>query len=133
MTPRFLIAALALIGVIVSVQLVGAQLATGDACPRLGPVPACYLVLGAYLLIFASNMLTGWTRTALFLLAWLPVFALALVASAFDLLAGPVCPRALGAVPQCFVSLALAGAIGWVWIVGQRGWQRTKPFRRQSR
>ena len=133
MNHRLLIAALALIGIVFAAQLTAGQLASGEACPSLGPVPACYLVFGAYLLIFVSSMLTGWLRQILFLLSWFPVFGLALVASAFDLVAGPVCPRIFGGVPQCLVSLALAAAIGALWILGLRAGRRSRPIRGGAR
>tara|TARA_R110002126_G_scaffold39191_4_gene116440 strand:- start:159 stop:551 length:393 start_codon:yes stop_codon:yes gene_type:complete len=129
MNHRFLIAILSLFGLIAAGQLTGAELAKGNACPDLGGVPACYLVFGAYGLIFVSALMTGWLRHVLFLASWLPVFALALIASGLDLAAGPVCPRAFAVVPQCFLSLALAVAIVWVWILGLRSWQRARPLR----
>jgi len=129
MSHRFLIAILSLFGLIAAGQLTAAELTTGNACPDLEGVPACYLVFGAYGLIFVSALMTGWFRHVLFLASWFPVFALALIASGFDLAAGPVCPRALGVVPQCFLSLALAVAIGSVWMLGLRSWQRARPLR----
>jgi hypothetical protein len=133
MTYRLVIALLALTGALAAAQLSADQWATGAACPMLGPIPACYLVLGAYLVVFASTLITGWVRQTVFLVSWLPVFVLALVASAFDLVAGPVCPRTFGGVPQCFVSLAVASAIAGVWILDLRGWHRARPFRGGAR
>ncbi len=129
MTHRFAIASLALFGLIAAAQLTAAQLATGDACPDLGGVSACYLVFAAYALIFVSSAMTGRFRHVVFIASWLPVFGLALIASGFDLTAGPVCPRAFGVVPQCFVSLALAGGIGWVWMSQRKRWRQARRLR----
>jgi hypothetical protein len=133
MTYRLLIAVLASISALAAGQLSADHWATGAACPMLGPIPACYLVLGAYLVVFVSTLMSGRLRQTVFLVSWLPVFLLALAASAFDLVAGPVCPRALGGVPQCFVSLALASAIGALWILGLPAERRSRPMRGGAR
>ena len=130
MTHRMLVTLLSLFGLIAAAQLSGAQLAGTGSCPKLGPVPACHIVSGAYLLVFISVMLTGWLHRALFLLSWLVVFALAITASILEFANGPVCPRAMGGVPQCYFSAALALAIGMTWFLGLRASHRPGVSRR---
>ncbi len=128
MNHRFILVLLALVGLVSAGQLTGARMISADACPSLGPVPACYLVFAGYLLILISAVLTGWARHLVFLLAWLPVLALALIASVLEVMRGSVCPTGFASLPQCYLSAALALAIGWAWISGMMSWQKTKKL-----
>ncbi len=80
----------------------------GNACPMLGPVPACYLVFLGYaamLLAVAFNPLrTLW----LFFAGWGPVFFLALSGTVLELFSKPTCPRTDSDTPMCFLSLGVA-------------------------
>jgi len=81
------------------------------ACPALGPVPACYVVLSAYALIAVSASIGARVNTPLFLTGWIPILILALVGSGLEVLGHEACPRAAANIPTCFLSLALAGVL----------------------
>jgi len=49
-----------------------------DACPMLGPVPACYLVFIGYIAIGVAVILEPLRSLWIFLSGWLPVFLFAL-------------------------------------------------------
>jgi hypothetical protein len=104
---RFVVAGLALIGLL-GVAPIAYQHATGiETCPMLGPVPACYVVLLGYSLVAVSVFLRIGVRTPLFIAGWIPVFGLAMLASGLEMLGNDVCPRGAYDIPTCFYSLAL--------------------------
>jgi len=78
-----------------------------ETCPTLGPIPACYIVLLGYALAGASMLVNAGLRTALFVAGWLPVFGLALMGSGMQVLGIVQCPRSIGDIPGCFLSLTL--------------------------
>ncbi len=85
-----------------------AELSTGNACPGLGPVPACHVVTIAYGAMLASVLFgRGWLPY-LFFLGWIPVFLLAAGGSALEVLGQGICPKTESGWPKCFFSLALA-------------------------
>lgn len=80
---------------------------TGDACPNLGPVPACYVVSVAYAAMALAGLI--WWRIALkmFLLGAIPVIALAASGTLVELSGVPTCPRSATGLPLCYISLAI--------------------------
>ena len=84
-----------------------AQFRTGDACPMLGPIPACYVVSVAYSAMALAGVI--WWRVALriFLFGSVPVIALAVTGTTSELLGIPTCPRSPGGLPLCYLSLAV--------------------------
>ncbi len=133
MTSRLLLAFLAMLGLIPAALLTGEHFLTGTACPLIGPLPACFLVFAGYCLIFYSAMTWGWTRHAAFLVGWLPVSILAILATILEIANGPVCPRAFGFLPQCFLSLLLSILIGAVWMIGILRHRKARYFARSRR
>lgn len=103
------------------------HLVAGDVCPTLASVPACYLVSAGYALIFAAAWSPRRASFVLFFAGFLPVFLLAIVGVTLELTQGNICPRALGFIPQCFLSLALASiTVALFWrLRGAR--RRTSP------
>lgn len=82
---------------------------TGEICPMLGPIPACYLVFLGYLLVFVSAVITERPiARKLFYLGWTPVFLLALTGVTLELTKGHVCPPGALGIPQCFYSFTMA-------------------------
>lgn len=81
---------------------------TGDACPTLGPLPICYLVLLGYVLVLMSALLGRRLFKPFFYIGWLPVFAMALMGAIVHTFVGEICPVDGNGLPQCYVSLGLA-------------------------
>jgi len=75
---RFALLAIALFGAYVGISLSLSHMSTGETCPILGPLPACYLVAIGYSLVALSTISAtkSWTRNAFFL-GWTPVTLLA--------------------------------------------------------
>jgi hypothetical protein len=103
-----LVCVLALYGLF---PVVAEQIRGLDACPLLGPVPACYLVFVGYIAIGVSVVLEPLRSGWIFLSGWLPVFLFALSGTSLELLARSTCPRSDSDVPLCFFSLAIASAL----------------------
>ncbi len=95
-------------GLLVSIDTI-----TGaDACPEIGFVPACYVVLLGYSLMLVSAALPRWRWGKwLFVSGATPVALLAVFGSVSELLVGETCPRSESGVPLCYVSLALVAVI----------------------
>lgn len=80
---------------------------TGDACPNLGPIPACYLVSICYAAM-ALAALVGWRNLRwLFFAGATPVLLLAAVGTTLELSGRPTCPLSDEGLPLCYVSLAM--------------------------
>ncbi|MFV1998656.1 MAG: hypothetical protein ACC641_11690 [Acidiferrobacterales bacterium] len=100
--------------------VVADQLRGLDACPMLGPVPACYPVFFGYIAIALSVALDPLRSGWIFLSGWLPVCLFALSGTSLELLGRPTCPRSASNVPLCFFSLAIASALLAVFILARR-------------
>ena len=82
-----------------------------DACPNVGPVPACYIVGLCYVAMAVAALYAPRRLTVLFLLGWVPVFSLALTGSTMEILGHPTCPESPTGTPMCFYSLAVASLL----------------------
>jgi len=100
--------------------VVAEQLRGLEACPLLGPVPACYLVFAGYIAMGVSVVLQPLRSGWLFLSGWLPVFLFALTGTSLELLGRPTCPRSAADVPLCFFSLAIASVLLAAFILARR-------------
>ncbi len=108
---RTVIAGLSLFGLAGVLPVSLAELASGTACPHLGPVPACHLVSLAYGTLLATVVHRRLWHPKLFLSAWLLIAALAASGSGLELLGHDVCPKTDTGFPKCYFSLALAVVI----------------------
>jgi hypothetical protein len=79
-----------------------------DACPMLGPVPACYLVGLGYVAMAAAVIFSPRRLTVLFLFGWTSVFLLALSGSTMEILGHNTCPTSPAGTPLCYFSLTVA-------------------------
>ena len=110
-TARFVVGGLGVIGSFAAAPIAYRHATGTEMCPMLGPVPACYVVLLGYTVAGASVFLRARFRTPVFVAGWLPVFALALMASSLEVLGNEVCPKGGNNIPTCFFSLALATSL----------------------
>ena len=111
LVSRIVLILLAGFGTFVGAQLSLSHMQSGEVCPLLGGVPACYLVFVMYGMVVLSavlirNKLSGW----LFLIGWAVVFGLAASGVTLELIQGETCPPGPAGIPQCFISLAMASA-----------------------
>lgn len=105
---RALLTLAALLGLWAGGVLSLAHLKTGEVCPMIGPVPACFVVLAGYTLIFAAAWAPRTAAPFVFAAGFTQVFGLAATGVALELAHGDICPKTSGGIPQCFLSFALA-------------------------
>ena len=112
---------LALIGLVILGLWSGGRLSysqyqSGEACPILGVVPACYIAFAGYLMMASAlAVTTAKPEVNLSWMFWSGLLAaggLALLGSGLELARGDVCPKAFGWLPMCYVSLAFSALIG---------------------
>lgn len=119
---RFVLVALAALGFYAGASLSLAHFNTGETCPFIGPLPACYVVGLGYFLILTAALVTPLPKRHLvFYLGWVPVILLALIGVSLEIIQGETCPAGGLGIPQCFYSLAMA-ALCWLLF---RLWQKT--------
>ena len=94
------------IGLIFSVYLVGMDLIHSDFCPKILGIPACYLVLLAFILVIISNFFKIFLNNLIFYLGWLIGFILALWFSFNQIVRIDNCPLFFE-IPMCYLSLIL--------------------------
>ena len=86
---------------------------TGEAsCPMISSLPACYIILIAYILIVLSMYPRLQKALFVFLIGWVPVTSLALSGVVGELTGTLQCPHLENGIPQCFISAAFASIIG---------------------
>lgn len=83
------------------------HLQTGDACPNLGPIPACYLISICYAAMAVAAFLGRRNLRWLFFVGVTPVILLAAVGTTLELIGRPTCPLSDEGLPLCYVSLAM--------------------------
>lgn len=114
---RGVIAGLALIGLIGVVPISLAEVIDANPCPRLGFVPACHLVAAAYGLLVLTALNNRLLRPWIFMIGWVPIFLFAAYGSSLELMGHNTCPQTDGGIPKCYLSLALALALGAAFLV----------------
>lgn len=103
----FLILAILLFAIYGAVNLSLVELEKQNICPRLLGIPACYIVLGAFLLVLVSHVwLPSPKQMAYYSFLSIP-FLLALGGTLTELSGTVVCPRTPGGTPMCYISLGL--------------------------
>jgi hypothetical protein len=118
-TIRILLLGAALIGFFGAASLSLRHLQTGEVCPILLFVPACYLVLAGYGSVIASVFVQHNWRTRFFFIGWTPVFGLALAGAGLHTFVGDTCPVNRG-IPQCYISLGLALTILLLFLLSRK-------------
>ena len=121
---RLALIALVALGLWSGGRLSYSQYQSGEACPILGIVPACYVAFTGYLMMAAALAVT--TAKPELNFSWmfwsglLAAGGLALLGSGLELAKGDVCPKAFGWLPMCYVSLAFSILIGILYSVTNR-------------
>ncbi len=101
----------------------------GSACPHIGFIPICYIVLAAYGLMILSLIIPHMgCKHYFFCAGWGTAFVIALVGSIAEIASGGgVCPSsggggvravASGSVPMCFISLGMLVVILVLFLFG---------------
>ena len=85
---------------------------TGESCPMLGVMPACYIIFIGYAMIILSMLPKVPKPKILFLLGWTPVIALALMGTIGELTHTMQCPHTATGIPTCFLSTTFSATIG---------------------
>ena len=95
---------------------------SGEACPILKVVPACYIAFAGYVAMAVALLIPTITSSPapswLFWAGLGVAGGLALMGSAFELIQGDVCPKGFGWLPMCYVSLAFSVIIGILYAKG---------------
>ena len=106
---RYALVLLALLGTSAGASLSIEHFQTGETCPMLGPIPACFIVFAGYGLISLNAILASkLDLKSLFFLGWTPIFLLAAMGVSLEIFGQDVCPPGAFGIPQCFYSLAMA-------------------------
>lgn len=104
-----------------------------EVCPRLGTVPACYLVGVGYVAMATAVAFSPRRLTIFFLLGWTPVFLLALSGSTMEILGNPTCPNSPAGIPLCYFSLAIASLLLPMFLLGRHLQPTTGHTDRQTK
>ena len=109
---RFSIIILALFGVWNVAKISMDHWAGESACPMIGQVPICYIILIGYSLIVLSMYPQLKKAVIVFLLGWLPVVLFALTGVIGELTNTFQCPQTPTGIPVCYFSAAFSLIIG---------------------
>ena len=114
---RLLLLFLAALGVCMALPLSIAHLDTGETCPNVIVIPACYIVSAGYASILASAIFFKTRHNEkLFGVGWTAVFVTAACGTIVEAIFGSSCASGPFGIPQCVISLALAIVIGSLYI-----------------
>jgi len=109
---RIIIIVLATIGFLGVGEISHAHWSHEASCPMIGSIPACYIILVGYGLIFLSMFVKPILSLRLFIIGWTPVIILALLGVVGELTATLSCPPSAIGIPKCYFSAAMSLAIG---------------------
>ena len=100
---------------------------TGESsCPMISSLPACYIILIAYILIVLSMYPRLQKALIVFLIGWVPVTSLALSGVVGELTGTLQCPPLENGTPQCFISATIGMTIGMLaWLLFKFGAAKT--------
>jgi len=77
----------------------------GNACPHLGLVPACYLVMVCYAAMGITALFWNKQLSWLFFSGAVPVIFMAMIGTVLEITGLPTCPRSDTGLPLCYMSL----------------------------
>ncbi|QWX83481.1 hypothetical protein H0I23_13605 [Cellulophaga sp. HaHaR_3_176] len=85
--------------------LVIEEVQTGNGCPKIGIIPACFIVLFCFLVPLVAHLKKKW-NILYFLFTGL-AFVIAIIASVMQYLGHSECPKTDGGLPMCYLSFAI--------------------------
>ena len=101
----WVISLLFIIGIFGAGELVHAEIITGNGCPKIKGIPACFIILICFILPLIAHILKKWN---LIYFLFTGVAALiALVASIMQFLGNTECPKTDSDIPMCYLSLLI--------------------------
>ncbi len=105
---------LTLSGILATLWLVGNDMVQGDYCPKLFGIPACYLVLAAFLLVLLSLFIRHrLINRIVYGLGAGSGLVIAIWFSGNQILGLDECPKWFG-LPLCYLSLLTFAALIWL-------------------
>ena len=105
--PAILIWLIGFLGLFGTFGLVQNELTTGNVCPKIIGIPACFIILVCFLLVLLGH--TGILKKG----SWFyfvgagVAFSIASYGSLGELLGFAECPKTSNGVPMCFLSFGL--------------------------
>ena len=93
------------IGIFGAGRLVYSEFIHKDICPKLIGIPACYIILGCFIIPFVAHVFKR-SNYIYFSLTGI-AFIIALIASMMEITNLGECPKTTGGTPMCYYSLFL--------------------------
>ncbi len=87
--------------------LVHTEWTKGNICPKILRIPACYIVMGFFLLAFIAQLIPFKKSKLLFFIGIGINCSIALVGTIGQLSGLTECPKTTGGIPMCFISLGI--------------------------
>lgn len=81
------------------------QFSSGNICPELFGIPACYIILACFVVPFIAELFS--LNSALFYAGVLLAWSIAAYGSTLQLRGIAECPKTAGGTPMCFISLGI--------------------------
>jgi len=105
--PTILIWLISLIGLYGTFGLVQNELTTGDICPKIMGIPACFIIFACFLLVLLghSSILKKWSWV--YFIGVGVALSIASYGSLGELLGFAECPKTSDGIPMCFLSFGL--------------------------
>lgn len=100
-------------------SLVYSDLSIWDICPELLWVPACFIILFFFVLLFLIQILNV-NKKIFYVIISIPL-AIALYATIFQIIWSVECPKTEGWIPMCYISLFL-----FTWLLVSKIWSIKK-------
>ena len=102
---NYLIFFLLAIGIYGAGSLTYHELLQEGICPKLGSIPACYIILSCFVVPFFAHLLDKWK--AIYFIFTGTALALAMYASIGQIFDKVHCPQTEGGLPMCYISFVL--------------------------
>jgi quinol-cytochrome oxidoreductase complex cytochrome b subunit len=96
---------LLILGTIGVAGLVIEEVQTGNGCPKIGMLPACFIILFCFLVPLVAQLKKKWNMLY-FLFTGLALI-IAIIASVMQYLGHSECPKTDGGIPMCYLSFAI--------------------------
>lgn len=107
--------------------LVAHEFEVGHICPRILSIPACYIILGCFLLMLVSHLPLLPDHNVLYYLGSGIAVSIATFGSVSQLSGSMECPKTSGGIPMCFISFGIFATLIALklWQVRGKGWITT--------